>query len=92
MGHRGGQKFGETAQCFAISRIETHNFCARAIDSVLLIIIITDFSLTVLGLKILKLNDESYVICEAKVPVLNVGERRLISNDKTAIAYSYLKY
>jgi hypothetical protein len=56
------------------------NFSTRRIISVLpfLIMVITSFSLTVLGLKVLTLSDESYIICEASGPVLKVEERRLI--------------
>jgi hypothetical protein len=76
---------------FAIARIETHTFWVRRIYSVLLfiVIVITDFSLSGLDLKVLTLNDERYIIYEAKEPVLHVQERRLIWEDKTVIAYPY---
>jgi len=56
MGHKGGQKFWGKAKYHAITRIEKDNFWARRIHSVLfiIIIVITDFSLTGLDLKVLK--------------------------------------
>jgi hypothetical protein len=74
MGHRGGQKVLGKTKCLVIARTENHTFSASGIHSVscFKIIVITDFCLTGLDLKVLALNDERYIIYGAKEPVLKV--------------------
>ena len=70
MDHRGGQNFEEKQNAF-IYQNSNPELSARRIDSVLSIIfiVITDFQLTGLEIAILKLNNETYKIYEAKEPV-----------------------
>ena len=74
MGYSGGQDVLCKSQMCCSYRNRNREISARTINTVSLFIIIfvTDFNLTGFECEILNLNDERYIIYEAKESVLNV--------------------